>query len=58
MEVIDSLWVALGLATFLFWNEARENKVLRKSLDAVVERAVVSEVIISALMEELNKDKK
>lgn len=56
MEVIDSLWLAVGLCSFLFFTEQRENKSLREALDSAVEKMVVSEMVIMALMEELNKD--
>ena len=56
MEIIDSLWLALGLCTLLFFIERRENSVLREALDSAVEKMVISEMIITALMEELNKN--
>ena len=56
MEIIDSLWLALGLCTLLFFIERRENSALREALDSAVEKMVVSEMIITALMEELNKN--
>lgn len=56
MEIIDSLWLALGLCTFLFYIERRENSALREALDSAVEKMVISEVIITALMEELNNN--
>ena len=56
MEIIDSLWLALGLCTLLFFIERRENSALREALDSAVEKMVISEMIITALMEELNKN--
>ena len=56
MEIIDSLWLALGLCTLLFFIERRENSALREALDSAVEKMVISEMIIMALMEELNKN--
>lgn len=56
MEIIDSLWLALGLCTFLFFIERRENNLLKEALDSAVEKMVISEMIIMALMEELDKN--
>ncbi len=56
MEIIDSLWLALGLCTFLFFIERRENNLLKEALDSAVEKMVISEMIITALMEELDKN--
>ena len=56
MEIIESLWLALGLCTILFFIERRENKVLSQALEEAVEKMVVSEVVIMALMEELERN--
>ena len=56
MEIIDSLWLALGLCTILFFIERRENSALREALDSAVEKMVISEMVIVALMEELSKN--
>lgn len=56
MEIIDSLWLAVGLCSFLFFTEQRENKSLRGALESAIEKMVVSEVVIAALIEELSKD--
>ena len=56
MEIIESLWLALGLCTFLFFIERRENSALKEALDSAVEKMVISEMVIVALMEELSKN--
>ena len=56
MEIIESLWLALGLCTLLFFIERRENNALKEALDSAVEKMVMSEMVIMALMEELNKN--
>ena len=58
MGIIESLWIALGLGTFLYLIEHRENRQLSEALEDAVQKIVVSEVIITSLMEELARPTK